>query len=436
MPPTLVEWSDLALLEVSDSADTFAGATVRLLRAAARQDHEWPWPSQERRVEAERLAVEDWLASGGSAYGFTTLLGHLADIDPAAIAPTDHLAAREWMLLRAHLVAESRLTNIGAVATRCIVGAKLLQLSRGGSGISLATYRAFVDAWVSLGDVALPVDVSYSCGDVIPAAWLLKRIVGPDELQQGDVIAGISGSHVSTGFGTVALGHSTRMARAVLAWLHQYAATARDGRALQSPVSLRPGSGISTLFDDPLLELERALDARLATPAANPHFSVTADRALEVTSTSAFLDYRLSAALGSVRTALLLGVHHTVALHIAIERSHGSASTLTLQYPKALRALQSRLLQRYGGAAAFLLPVEGASEGLEDAADHSLHLALDVCDLARQTEGLLQIAAEHVAALGIAPRSTSEQAHGRAPGGPSLDDETLELVHRSGSQDA
>lgn len=423
--------SDLPLLEPSDDDGTVVGPSVRLLQAAAHAGHEWPWPSAERRIASERGAVERWITAGGTAYGFTTLVGHLADADRETVRSLEEHADLEAKLLRAHLVAESMLTAVGAVATRCIIGAKLLQLSCGGSGISLSTYRAFVDAWASLGDVELPVDLSYSCGDVIPAAWLLDRVVDPDRLSQGDVIAGISGSHVSTGLGAIALARSTLVARAILAWFGHHLDSARDGRATQAPVSLRAGSDLGPLMNDSLRELELALDARLSSPAANPHFEVREGSPLTVTSTSAFLDYRLSAALASVRTALLMGAHHTVALHVALERSHGSASTLTLQYPKALRAFQSRLLQRFGGGAPFLLPVEGASEGLEDAADHSLHLASDVSDLAGRLEALLRVASEHAAALRLPSLLTSGTSPGGVLVGPALEQGTLESIRDS-----
>lgn len=424
-------------LGVGDSNEYELGPAAGLLNSAAGAGRLRLEPSAADRIRVERGAVKRWIDDGGLAYGFTGLLGHLADdaYDPAVALGASTRGMVEQDLLRAHLVASSRLVRLSTIATRCIIGAKLLQLTRGGSGVSEATFQAFLSAWDALEHVELPLDASYSCGDVVPAAWLLHQvddIFCTNGLQRGDVIAAINGSHVSTGIGVLALGLATTSSRWMLAWIDQYRSVAADPQRFQVPVSLRADSRLFTLLRDALGGLETDLDARLSRSAANPLFESTSEGQLHVASTSAFLDYHMPARLNALRDSLLIGVQHIVALHIELERTHGSKESLTLQYPKVLRALQSRLLQRFGGNSAHLHPIDGASAGLEDAADHSLHLGLDVCELASEMDGVLQVGAEHVAALRLTSQGGQEFGRRQAEIGPALERETLEAVWHDG----
>lgn len=388
------------------------GLTHRLLSAAIEGRPLPEWALAEAAIADERAAVEAWLADGGRAYGFTSLLGHLADGGSQAEGVHASHSVGENDLLRSHLVADGLRMDLSRLTIRCIVGAKLTQLACGGSGMSPSTYRAFLLAWSELSDVSLPLDASYSCGDVVPGAWLLSQVTDGNSLEVGDVIAGISGTHIATGVSTMAVGIASDAADRLLTHLRCSRPFAVDPRRLQLPVSLREEDQLLGLMVDALASVEGAVDARLSHSSANPLFAIGPERHIVAISTSAFLDHRLSNALLTLRENLLLCVEHLVALHVETERAHGTHRSLTLQFPKVLRALQARLLQRVAGWTPRTHPVGGAGEGLEDVADYSLHLALDIIELSARIDALLQIARHHLRALG----STPEQADGTRVG--------------------
>jgi hypothetical protein len=240
-------------------------------------------------------------------------------------------------------------------------------------------------------------------------------LVDVDRLRQGDVIAGINGNHVSTGIAVLALGLAVDAAQAVVSWLRAHRTSALGPHRSQPPVSLRDAAPLDALLADAVADCERALDRRLSTSAANPRFVLDDTGAVSVRTTSGFVDHALSSSLISLRTALLLTSHHLVALHSELERTQGSAATLTLQYTKVLGALQSRLVQRFGGGPPQLRPVDSGSDGLEDTADHSLHLAVDIAEVAPALRAMLSVAKEHVARLGL---DTDAETDGERPTWP------------------
>jgi len=419
------------LTAVGGPSGIVEGSARQLLDASVAAVMPEEWTSASTRLRTERDAIEVWLDGGGTAYGFTTLLGHLADHAGADPDQEARPSRTESALLQSHLIARSQLISVGPIATRCIIGAKLMQFAHGGTGVGPEVHQSFVDGWHRAGGVELPLEASYSCGDVVPGAWLLHQLVDPQLLRRGDVIASINGNHVSTGMGAFAFGLATDVAGVLLSWIDAYGPVAVDPARHQGPVSLREGTALLTTLEDALSDCDRALDRRLATHGANPSFAVDERGAVRARSTSGFLDYALSSALVAVRTALLLGTHHVVALHSEIERTHGTDESLTLQYPKVLRALQSRLVQRHGGGPPHLRPVEGGSDGLEDVADHSLHLALDVAGLASGVHGLLDVAAEHMSRLGL-ERDVAQVVVGHRRLGPALSPATLASIRTEG----
>lgn len=385
------------------SSSPGSGSAHRLLSAAINGKPLSEWALAEVAVAEERAAIEAWLADGGRAYGFTSILGHLADGGSEAEGVDASRSVDEGDLLRSHLVADGLRVDLSRLTIRCIVGAKITQLARGGSGISPSTYRAFLSAWRELSDVSLPLDASYSCGDVVPGAWLLSQVTMGRSLEVGDVIAGINGTHISTGVSTVAFGIVSDAADRLLAHLRTSRLFAVNPRRLQLPVSLREDDQLFDLMVDALESVEGAIDVRLSHASANPLFAIGPEGHIVAHSTSAFLDHRLSSALLALRESLLLCVEHLVALHVETERAHGTRRSLTLQFPKVLRALQARLLQRVAGWTPRTHPVGGAGEGLEDVADYSLHLSLDIIDLSARVDALLEIARHHHRALGLTP---------------------------------
>lgn len=369
------------------------------------------WESAEATIRAQRGAIDAWLEAGGEAYGFTTLLGHLAD-NAQSSEPSAAGQGREMRLIRSHLVASTHRWTLGPIATRCIIGAKLFQFSAGASGVSPETFILLRQAWGTVATVRIPLEASYSCGDVVPGAWLMADVLDERaEIRRGDAIATINGSHVSTGLGLFALGVAQAVAVDLIDRLMDVRRVAVDPVRRQRPVSLRGATSSSAgALREALRACSDAIDRRLSGSAANPHFTLLDDGKVHVESSAMFVDFALSDALLGLRNALLLGVHELVVLHQELERVAGSARTLTLQYPKVLHGLSSRMVQRFSSGPPYLRPVDGGSDGLEDVADHSLHLSLDVLQLARSIDALLEVAREHVVRLDLA--GTSDRVDG------------------------
>lgn len=101
----------------------------------------WNNPATLMRLFDERSAIESAVASGGNAYGFTSLLGPLDDIDAS-----DGYQAR---LLAGHLIGVPQ--KIDEMAGDWITATKLQQLSLGGSGITPKTFMAVSDRFADGG---------------------------------------------------------------------------------------------------------------------------------------------------------------------------------------------------------------------------------------------------------------------------------------------
>lgn len=152
----------------------------------------WNDPATLTRLSDERSAIESAVASGRNAYGFTSLLGPLDDIDAS-----DGYQAQ---LLAGHLIGVPQ--EIDKRAGDWITATKLQQLSLGGSGITPKTFMSVSDSF-AMGEIRYEIDLdaSYSSADVVPASWWVRSVLGsPCHLGgDGDLIALMNGDFVSAG---------------------------------------------------------------------------------------------------------------------------------------------------------------------------------------------------------------------------------------------
>ena len=94
-------------------------------------------------IADERIVIEEQVIGSNSrqVYGFTTLLGPNDDI---AISSAD-----QQELLEAHCVGVSE--RVDSKIARAVTGAKLMQLSCGGSGVSVEAYTHMINAAIGGG---------------------------------------------------------------------------------------------------------------------------------------------------------------------------------------------------------------------------------------------------------------------------------------------
>lgn len=133
-------------------------------------------------------------------YGFSTLLGQRDD--------TNATQGYQQGLLDGHLI--GRKTVISQKDMRAVSVTKMMQLGEGGPGVSLSTFQLMLDRWPceDMDRTGAWLD-SYGAGDVIPATWWIKSLLGDHiaagDLPQGDVIALMNGNFISTGFALASL---------------------------------------------------------------------------------------------------------------------------------------------------------------------------------------------------------------------------------------
>jgi hypothetical protein len=360
------------------------------------------WQGAESRIAADHEAVLRLLTERPDlpVYGFSTLLGHLDDVDGRD-------SSRD--LLRAHLLGP--LTVLEGDVLRLISACKAEQLSHGGSGVSPDAYRVVRAAATETGPAAEGSwTTSYGSGDVVPAAWWMATLLGRSGLdpeRPGEVIALINGTFVSTAATILAGARLADAAGRLLSALDAASgATLKafpDGR--QRPVSLRDPEPVVAAVTSALADLGAAADRRLAGPSANPLFEVEGAQA-RPRSQSSFLDYRATWALTAATQATLLaiGAAQRIAEHVTRSRLAESPDPALVQPPKVLQAILERALV-VGGA----LPgrFSGAdSDGVEDLRDLSLISALRLLDLVADLEQALPVLAALGIPVGADPRPT------------------------------
>ncbi|GAA1854053.1 aromatic amino acid lyase [Myceligenerans crystallogenes] len=235
------------------------------------------WTRASRRIAAEHKALAELVAGGTDGYGVTTQVGHR---DKNRVRDIE---AFQQDLLSSHLL--PGLEWATRLQSRCISLAKAHQLSRGGTGCPPATYRAVCEAAVDPGFAPrVPLDASYSSGDVIPGAWWAHGLVEHSRADLGakGALTLMNGSYVHLG---LALALVPRM-RGALADLRRVAAAALvAGRAKnadaahgvrieprlgQDPVAIRATDEVLASLAEVVARFEEALEGDLARPSDNP----------------------------------------------------------------------------------------------------------------------------------------------------------------------
>lgn len=167
-----------------------------------RQDPEWI--TSLPKIRKDRDFAERLLETGVDIYGFNRLVGHLDKIKEVDYRKINSL------IIESHKVECTR--KYDRVAARFIGFAKAQQLSKGGSGIDPDLFLSVLKI-VSDPDFNpdIPSGLSYSSGDVIPAAHWANSIftrLNNDDLglaKSGSAICLINGNFIQVGLGALAL---------------------------------------------------------------------------------------------------------------------------------------------------------------------------------------------------------------------------------------
>ncbi|MET0735907.1 MAG: aromatic amino acid lyase [Microbacterium sp.] len=349
-------------------------------------------------ISAERMAVEEFLARGGHAYGFTTRLGHLDDDAADAEAAEGFLAD--------HLVGET--FAIDAAAVRLMTTVKLAQLGHGGSGISVSLFDALRDHLTTAGDAVEGAWLSsYGAGDVVPAAWWLRAVIsGTDvRLARGDFIAAVNGNFISTAVAILAAVRAVDAFAEYLAMLPPRPDGARAPRSsaarevlevlppraagdrtnVQSAVSGRDSTPFVTAVASSIAAAASAIEDRLDGPSANPLLHLAGGEA-RFTSQNGFLDFGVTTAMAGIGQTAVMAVGHVQRLVEARAQAEGSSALV--QAPKIAEALVVRAAaqaapRRFSGA---------LSQGVEDMFDASLIGAVSALHSTALLEEALRIA--------------------------------------------
>ena len=364
--------------------------TLSELRNAVQQIEEpQAWSNRANLLADERHRIEQFIESGGQAYGFTTLFGHLDSIkrEREAIAS----------LYQGHLVGHP--DRLDPVIARGIVAVKLCQLSNGGTGISLASYERLREAYASgLDDVRVDLSASYGSGDVVPGAWLVNSIFGGVEnLQRGDLMALINGAYVPAG---VLLGSLNQLETVASRALSLTAEARKVSKKLQKavdvqlPVSLRDLAPLYEAVDHTREQLETTLLRAANRRSGNPMFQIDND-AVRPLSNSSFLDFQLTFALEAAQeSALVIAAYVTSATRwvcgLAEETADELQRPLFVQLPKVAKAYEGKLLSRSGGTGYS----QNESRGVEDISDSSLRRVLDLVENASVIDNISDLLEE------------------------------------------
>ena len=334
-----------------------------------------PDPAERARIRDERAAVMGFLDAGGTAYGFTSRVGHLDGERADALAPDAFLADHLW----------GPVFPLDASVLRLLSAVKGAQLARGGSGVSeeahmaLAAHAAARDgaagsgAWTS----------SYGAGDVVPGAWWLKDVMAHTglTLRQGDFIACVNGHFVSTTYAILLLdAWADVVARylALLPALPSLGASSPRADSILLLLSMRPPAtgvqaAISVRDVRPFVaaveaggdQLRDAITTRLGQPSGNPLFVFDEGGRAEPVSQNSYLDFGVTFAATTVGSAALVALAHCQRLIDVHAAATGEPALV--QAPKVAQAVLEAVSdgppQRFSSV---------QSAGVEDMYDASL----------------------------------------------------------------
>lgn len=171
--------------------------TEAVVRAARTGSVLSRWEAARATIADDHRTLLDLLRQGSYVYGVNAGVGHRHQ---DLVAP-----GRERMqqdaILASHRLPGTHWAN--AHQSRLVTATKLQQLSEGGSGVSPMTYEAVLACTADQGfRPRLPLDASYSSGDVIPGAWWAQAVVErvpAEEVGPKDILSLCNGSYVHVG---------------------------------------------------------------------------------------------------------------------------------------------------------------------------------------------------------------------------------------------
>lgn len=367
----------------------------------------WPYYSYISTLNQERAGIIDALeTTGKGAYGFTTLFG-----------PLDHQSAghddfARLLTYHSRPVFSSASDDIPGSA-RYMIGAKIHQLSLGGSGISGQSYRHLLLNDSDINDVSL--SGSYSSGDVVPGACLVSQIFPGDyEWPVGDVMALINGSHIAVGASFSAfISTLTSLTRAwdalylsqqpIRAFHRSYLYPRCDEKQWdeppQLPVSHRDVTPLLLSQESSISAMAQSLVACLNQQSANPLW-YKGDNGYVATSNSSFIEYRLT-------NGLIVLSHEIIRMAGLLTRCvdyHASRSDdpRSPQYPKIMEGLR-QTLHRLSWTGDYIGQQSG---GVEDAWAHTSQYALTAYQQTQYLGQLIAIFCEYFYITEPMPRDT------------------------------
>ncbi|QOC23655.1 aromatic amino acid lyase [Wenzhouxiangella sp. AB-CW3] len=338
------------------------------------------WASAALQIKAEHDHAINMVRSNNTAvYGSNTLTGHL---DDNKLNPNQAWITHE-NILREHAIGGS--TFMSRSQARLVGFARMHTWSNGGSGISPYLFELAEKGVTNRHfSPAVPLDSSYSCGDVIPAAhWSLDLLdtIRKDhqvELSPPDLMGLINGAFISIGFSLSLLPRIENCYQQILMasrlmgsisgfdfssigairkqqdtgdlWqsmeplIKPYQPIIKPNQS-QHPVSFRALPQALSSFARCHRELQCELDLLLSQPSCNPYFDLSRDEAV---SQASFLTPSLTLKLGScIESALMMGwllvnrCNHLLSGKVpSIPRDMrvSDASIGMIQYPKLMMA--------------------------------------------------------------------------------------------------
>lgn len=256
------------------------GTTERLLSLIDGGRVPRQWRSAKRRIAGDFEALGHLLDAGTDGYGVTTGVGH---------RDHDHLAdikAFQDDLLASHALPGLRWST--HFQSRCVSVVKAQQLSTGGTGCAPAVYEAVIEAAAD-GDFAprVPLDATYSSGDVICGAWWAQGLLDREPIVLGakGALSLVNGSFVHLGTALALLGtaqDALKTYRTVAAGV-MTAGRAKEAHAFpgtpvsepasrlgQDPVAIRAAADVLDVLERTVTTLREALERELERQSDNP----------------------------------------------------------------------------------------------------------------------------------------------------------------------
>lgn len=349
-----------------------------LLEAVGTREIPAEWLEGRARVAESYDALMAFVAAHPDVqiYGVNTLSGHRDDhrLDDAAAE------AFQAELIASHAISDA--PDYPPMTALTITATKLQQLSQGGATLSEPLYSALLETFADTGFVpSIPMQSSYSCGDVIPAAhWAQSALRHCDgagraqPLRRGDGMALINGSFVHLGYAAslapdlaalwamqldamrsdLALGRADAsmldLARDLPDAALEHVRGSAEARAggTQWPVSFRAMPETLDLLHRAYVEYLSEIDAQLGRPSGNPlmqdgrpYSQASFFLPLLTTRTSAILEalmFSTSAELGRIKWLVSGSVEG-----IPLDGQSRPDDVAFIQWPKLMQAMVEEL---------------------------------------------------------------------------------------------